>query len=245
VVKNGGRVMKNVTGYDLVKLMAGSYGTLGVLTELAFKVLPAPETVATVLIEGLDDAAAIAAMTGALSSPYDVSGAAHFPVGMDGAPVTMIRIEGFARSVAYRAEKLRGLLGGTVETDADRIAAGWKRVRDAEALANRPGAVWRVSVKPSDGPAVVAAIRHDFAFYDWGGGLVWLLVPETGDASAAEIRAVTRRLGGHATLIRAAAATRASVAVFEPEPAPLAAISAGLRAKFDPRGMLNPGRMGG
>ncbi len=245
ILKNGGRVMKNVTGYDLVKLMAGSYGTLGVLTEVAFKVLPAPEAVATVLIEGLSDEAAVAAMTRALASPYDVSGAAHFPVSMDGAPVTMIRVEGFEKSVAYRAAKLRDLLGGDIETDPARTAAGWSWVRDAEALADRPGAVWRISVKPSDGPRVVAAIPHDFAFYDWGGGLAWLLTAEEGDASAAAIRGAVARLGGHATLIRASDATRAAVSPFHPETPPLAAISAGLRAKFDPRGLLNPGRMGG
>jgi glycolate oxidase FAD binding subunit len=249
VIKNGGRVMKNVTGYDLVKLMAGSYGTLGVLTEVAFKVLPATEAVAVVLIDGLSDADAVAAMTAALTSPFDVSGAAHFPVGMDGAPVTMIRVEGFEKSVAYRAAKLRDRLARfgdiAIETDPEKTAAGWKWVRDAEVLAGQAGAVWRVSVKPSVGPKVVAATPHDFAFYDWGGGLVWLLVPEVGDASAAAIRDAAARFGGHATLVRAADATRAAVPPFQPEPAPLAAITAGLRAKFDPRGVLNPGRMGG
>ena len=251
VVANGGRVMKNVTGYDLVKLMAGSYGTLGVLSEIAFKVLPAPQATAVLLIEGLSDADAVHAMSDALGSPYDVAGAAHIPVGMDGDPVTMIRLEGLEGSVAYRAAALSDALKGhgtaKIETDPERTRAGWKWVRDAEAFAGREGAVWRVSVKPSDGPMLVARLREtiqvDAAFYDWGGGLVWLLVPETGDVGAAAIRAGVAENGGYATLIRATAATRAAVDVFQPEPAPVAAISAGLRAKFDPHGILNPGRM--
>ncbi len=161
----------------------------------------------------------------------------------------MIRLEGLERSVAYRAAQLKDRLAcfrATVETAPD--GAGlWRRVRDVEPFAGRAGAVWRASVKPSDAPSLVETIRSRAlltgAFYDWGGGLVWLLVDEAGDAGASAIRGETRRLGGHATLVRASAATRASVEVFEPEPVPLARISAGLRRKFDPAGILNPGRM--
>jgi glycolate oxidase FAD binding subunit len=248
-IANGGRVMKNVTGLDLVKLMAGSHGTLGVLSEIGFKVLPAPEATGTVLLHGLDDATAVTAMSDALGSPYDVAGAAHLPDGDRGA-VTMIRVEGLAGSVAYRTGELQKRLArfgpAQIDTAPDGTAA-WRRVRDAEAFAGCDGAVWRVSVRPSDGPALTAAVRGatrlSAAFYDWGGGLIWLLVEETGDAGAAVIRAQTGRLGGHATLVRASAATRAAIEVFEPEPAPLARVSAGLRAKFDPHGILNPGRM--
>ena len=250
-VANGGRVMKNVTGLDLVKLMAGSHGTLGVLTEVGFKVLPAPEATATLLLHGLADRAAVEAMSDALVSPFDVSGAAHLPDGSgpDGA-TTMIRVEGMAGSVAYRAGALKGRLArfraGEIEITPDG-APLWRQVRDAEPFAGRDGAVWRVSARPSDGPALVATLRETLplraAFYDWGGGLVWLLVPDEGDAGAAAIRRETGRHGGHATLVRASAATRAAVEVFEPEPAPLARIAAGLRARFDPAGILNPGRM--
>lgn len=243
VIKNGGRVMKNVTGYDLVKLMAGSYGTLGVLSELSFKVLPVPEAVATILVQGLGDEEAVRALSAALGSPFDVSGAAHAPVGVDGAPVTMIRVEGFADSVAYRAEALKTLLAGfgeiAVETDPERVAASWRWMRDVEAFAGQPGDVWRISVKPSDGPRVGAALQAQGLLYDWGGGLIWARVGEGRD-----IRPALEGVGGHATLIRASEETRAAVPAFQPEPAPLAAISAGLRAQFDPRGILNPGLMG-
>lgn len=243
VLKNGGRVMKNVTGYDLVKLMAGSYGTLGVMSEVSFKVLPKPETSAVILIEGLSDERAVRAMSMALGSPYDVTGVAHAPKGIDGAPVTMVRIEGFEKSVAYRAGQMKALLADfgdiAVETRAERILSGWKWVRDVEAFADQPGDVWRLSVKPSDAPALGAALQAEGLLYDWGGGLIWALVE-----AGRDIRPAMAAIGGHATLVRASAETRQTVAVFQPEPAAVAALSQGVRAKFDPRGILNPGLMG-
>jgi glycolate oxidase FAD binding subunit len=243
VVKNGGRVMKNVTGYDLVKLMAGSWGTLGVLTEVAFKVLPAPSGAATLRIEGLADAAAIAALADALASPYEVTGAAHLPASATGgAAETLLRIEGLESSVDHRAGELGRRLArhGTVavERDAARVAATWTAIRDAAPFHGRPGDVWRFSVKPSDGPALAASLGAERWFYDWGGGLVWALAPEGTD-----LRARMGAIAGHATLLRAGEETRRRIAPFQPEPAPLAAIARGLRERFDPRGVLNPGLM--
>lgn len=250
VIRNGGRVMKNVTGYDLVKLMGGSWGTLGVLTEVALKVLPKPEASATVMLSGLDDAEAVAALSAALGSPYDVNGAAHLP----GRKLTMVRIEGFESQIAHRApaliETLKGF-GAASVVQGDESDMLWRWTRDAEPFAGGDSAVWRVSVKPTEGPKLVEALRAkgDFeAFYDWGGGLVWLSTPDDalngGDAGAAVIRAETGARGGHATLVRASDKTRAAVDVFEPEAAPVAALTARLRAEFDPKGILNPGRMG-
>ena len=240
VIKNGGRVMKNVTGYDLVRLLTGSRGTLGVLSEVSLKVLPAPAERATLLIDGLSDTQAVAAMSAALGSPYEVTGAAHTPAGVDGHPVTMIRIEGFEEQIAHRTEQLRDLLGRfgavTVERDPERTAAGWAWVRDVAPFHDRAGDVWRISCKPGDGPALAARLEADGLLYDWGGGLIWALLPEGTDARA--------RLGaydGHATRVRGDSGPAPR---FEPQPAPLAAISAGLRQRFDPRGILNPGLMG-
>ncbi len=242
VVKNGGRVMKNVTGYDLVKLLCGSYGTLGVLTEVSLKVLPRPDVTGVVLIEGLSDADAVRALSMALGSPFEVTGAAHAPVGIDGDPVTMIRIEGFETSVAYRAGELQKLLSefgpSSVETDTGRTRAGWAWLRDVEAFHGKPGDVWRISVKPSDGAKLGAAMGAEGLLYDWGGGLIWALAPEGTD-----LRARMGDVPGHATLVRASDATKRKLGVFHPEPAPLAAISKGLRQRFDPRGILNPGLM--
>ncbi|WP_323763954.1 FAD-binding protein [Marinovum sp.] len=241
VVKNGGRVMKNVTGYDLVKLMSGAWGTLGVLSEVSFKVLPQPEATGVLLCEGLSDAAAIAALSRALGSPWEVSGAAHLHRGVDGAPVTMIRVEGLENAVAYRCDRLQALLADvgtfTVERDPERTAAGWRHIRDVVPFQGRDGEVWRLSVTPSEAPGIVAQLEGVEAVYDWGGGLVWLLAPEGTD-----VRRVLR--SGHATLFRASAVRRAAEPVFAPQPSPLAALEAGLRAKFDPRQILNPGLMG-
>lgn len=237
VVKNGGRVMKNVTGYDLVKLLAGSWGTLGVLTEVSFKVLPIPESAATVILRGQAAGAAVQAMAAATGSPFEVSGAVW-----DGDDV-LLRIEGFKDSVAYRAGRLTGLLApfGGVEVEEGRatVDARWAALRDVTALGARPGDVWRLSVKPSDAPGIIARMGAEAVQLDWAGGLIWARVPPGTD-----LRDRIGAFAGHATLMRASPEVRARIAPFQPEPAPLAAIAAGLRAKFDPRGILNPGLMG-
>lgn len=231
VVRNGGRVMKNVTGLDLVKLLAGSHGTLGILTEVAFKVLPAAVETATLVFDGHDPATAGQAMRAALATPYAISGAAH----ADGR--TRLRLEGFPASVAHRATALAAALS---RFGAARVEAGpgdWAAIRDAAGFAGRPGALWRISVKPSDGPVVAARLAPAEVMLDWAGGLVWALAPETMDVRGA--------LGvpGHATLMRASAAAKARWGVFHPEPPAVAALAAGLRARFDPAGILNPGLM--
>jgi len=243
-LKNGGRVMKNVTGYDLVKLMAGSRGTLGVLTEVSFKVLPEPSAQAVLMIDGLSDAEAVAAMTSALGSPFDVTGAAHSSSGIDGKPVTMTRIEGFADSVTYRIERLQDVLAShgevRVATDKEHCAALWKWVRDVEGFQNDAGDVWCFSVKPTMAPQIGADLRAKGALnllYDWGGGRIWVLAPQGQNMRP-------DGMNGHATLIRASEDTRRKLSVFQPEALPLKKISQGLRDKFDPKGILNPGLMG-
>lgn len=238
VVRNGGRVMKNVTGLDLVKLLAGSHGTLGILTEVAFKVLPRPEATVTLVLDGLDDATAGRAMTRALATPYQVSAAAHDP-GAAGGPRTLLRLEGFPGSVAHRASALARALADLAPARLEDGAGDWAALRDAARFAGREGAVWRVSVKPTDGPLLGARLPDADILYDWGGGLLWVRAPETLD-----LRAAMAGLAGHATLVRAGDAARARLGVFPPEPAPVAALAAGLRRRFDPSGILNPGRMG-
>ena len=237
VVKNGGRVMKNVTGYDLVKLMAGSWGTLGVLTEVSLKVLPSVEDVTTLVMEGLSAVNAVAAMSRALASPYEVSGAAW----IEGA--VWLRLEGFAASVAYRAAALQRILAAFGESHLD-PDADWKRVRDARPL-HAAQTVWRVSVKPSDGPLVLAALPEGCSsMLDWGGGLIWIgQLASDAHATHVALQSHVAALGGHATLIKGSEPLRASGPVFQPEAAGVAALSAALRAKFDPRGILNPGLM--
>lgn len=258
--KAGGRVVKNVTGFDLCKLIAGSFGTLAVMTELTVRALPAPETAATLLVLGSTDADAIRAMAAALATPFEVSGAAHLPaalaarsavaeVAAAGRAVTAIRVEGPAPSVAFRLEALAGELRpfGEVATLAEGSAALWREIRDVRPFALDPARqVWRLSVPPADGAAVIARILaggDGEALYDWGGGLVWLALPATPDAHHARVRAALAPCGGHATLIRAEAAVRAAIPVFQPQPPALAALAGRVRDGFDPHRILNPGRM--
>lgn len=233
VMKNGGRVMKNVTGYDLVKLLTGSFGTLGVLTEVSLKVLPRPETQATIAVPQSDMREAVAAMAKALGSPFEVTGAAW-----TGAQ-TLVRIEGFGDSVDYRGGRLRDLLApfGTPEMiRVEDSVALWTGVRNVTDFAELEGAVWRLSLRPSEAPDVLARLPGAAKVrLDWGGGLAWVLVPEGTD-----VRAALGAFDGHATRVRGSGGGPR----FQPEVPAVAALSAGLRTKFDPRGILNPGVLG-
>jgi glycolate oxidase FAD binding subunit len=256
--KSGGRVVKNVTGYDLSKAMAGSWGTLAVVTDLTFKVLPAAETETTLAVRDLTDDVAANVMAHAMGSSAEVSGAAHLPVLVSGkvaggifsgAPATVLRVEGVAPSVAWRVSHLKNALkaaGEMQEIGQEQSRALWRDIRDCAPFAGggrKP--VWRVSMAPSDGHRMVDALRRQAgvnAFYDWQGGLIWLQMEAEPEAAA--LRAMIRRFGGgHATLIRAGEPDRAALDVFEPQPPALAALSARLKAEFDPKGILNPGRM--
>ena len=245
--KSGGRVMKNVTGYDLSKVVAGSWGTLAVLDEVSVKVLPAPDQTATLVLLGLDDTAAVRAMCAALGSPHEVSGAAHV------SGRTALRLEGVAPSVEARLKGLRDLMAdagaameelGTLES-----RAFWREVRDVAPLKAAPDAVvWKISCPPTEGPAILARIKAQRpearAFYDWSGGLIWLALPPTADADHTIVRGALGATGGHVTLIRAPEAARAAVPVFQPQSAALAILAARVKESFDPKGLFNPGRMG-
>src|SRR5205085_6348787 len=265
IFKAGGKVVKNVTGYDLPKLMAGSYGTLAALEEVTVKVLPRPDTVATGLFAGLAPGAAGRLMAAALGSPHEVSGAAYLPAGTT-MPLALsirpgtaaFRVEGPAPSVAFRRDALlreHRESGAASTLDASGSLAFWRAIGEVaplSALGER--AVWRISVAPARGAAIGEAVARslDAVWYlDWGGGLLWLAVAEREDAGAQVIRAAIRATihghdghgTGHATLVKASPALRRGVPVFEPQPPPLAALSQRVKDAFDPRHILNPGRM--
>ncbi len=257
-IKSGGRVVKNVTGYDLCKLLAGSWGTLAAMTDITVKVLPRAETEATVLVSGLGDALASQAMSAALQSSCDVSGAAHLPDHVvswfSGLPnheaATVLRLEGFAPSVEHRKEALAALMkpfGPVTIIDEANSRTLWRGVRDVAPFAakeeqHRP--LWRISTAPSKGHALAALITPAAQmFYDWGGGLIWVAMPFPEEPDAAAIRHAVAEIGGHATLVRAPASIRASVDVFEPQDAASAALSKRVKDSFDPKGVLNRGRM--
>jgi len=265
--KTGGRVVKNVTGYDLCKLLAGSWGTLAVMTEVTLKVMPRPESERTLVLRGLDDLAANRAMTMALGSPFDVSGAAHLPAsslrtdvgGLDqlgSAPreaVTLLRLEGTAASAAHRAAALGKSLEvfGTAQMLQDAASEViWSSVRDVRpfAVAGALGAwpVWRIVCPPASGGALGQALARDTGgevIYDWGGGLIWAALPPKPDAQAALVRQRVEAVGGHATLLRASDEVRHQVDVFHPQAKGLAALGERVRLSFDPKTILNRGRL--
>jgi glycolate oxidase FAD binding subunit len=262
--KSGGRVVKNVTGYDLCKLMAGSWGTLAALTEVTIKTLPKAETEATVVVLGLDAAAASRALAAAMNSPCDVSGAAHLPAALatrfpmgeaigGGRAITAMRLEGVGPSVAHRQDALMALLGpsGKAGLCADLASRGlWRAIRDVVPLAaSRVGAdrpLWRISTAPAKGAELVQrldALTTADVMYDWAGGLLWVSFSTGDDAGPALMRGAVAACGGHATLIRAPVPVRAAADVFPPQDTALAALTKRLKESFDPKGVLNPGRM--
>ncbi|KQX52545.1 MULTISPECIES: FAD-binding protein [Ensifer] len=260
IVRAGGRVMKNVTGLDLAKLVAGSHGTLGLLTEVTFRVLPRPMTETTVLILGLAEPAATSAMAAAMALSVEVSAAAHLPVTREGGgynyngegnavATTALRLEGTASSVEGRVVKLlraMSAFGSAARLDPDRSAMLWRSVRNVSPFCDgsaRP--LWRVSVAPSSGHRLVAALRKTVdvdAFYDWQGGLIWLRTE--GDPHADVLRGHLKAFGGHATLLRASAEARRAVPSFEPSSDSVSMLSRKIKESFDPAGILNPGKMG-
>ena len=255
VIRSGGRVLKNVTGLDLCKLLTGSHGTLGVLTEITVKVLPAPESTGSLVIRGLDAARGVAALSAAMGSPYGVSGAAWLPAwAAAGIPAlgegsaTLIRMEEFAPSVIYRlgrlAEDLAEFGQGMTLGDAESRDV-WRAVRDVTPIRVSTGeAVWLVSTRPSRGHHVLAAATNAGArgFLDWSGGRVWLAGPGQ-EALHAAITAAVQVQGGTWTLMRAPEPLRAAVDVVPTEPTALAAITRRVKGALDPAGILNPGRL--
>jgi glycolate oxidase FAD binding subunit len=262
--KTGGKVVKNVTGYDLCKLLAGSWGTLAVMTEATLKVMPKPERECALVLRGLDDLTANRAMTAALGSPFDVSAAAHLPnsafrpaegaladLGSQGQAVTLIRLEGIAASVADRAESLRKALAPFGSADIlEDAATAWSAIRDVGpftaggALGAWP--VWRIVCPPAAGGALGQALARDTGgdvIYDWGGGLIWAALPPGPDAGAALVRQRVDAAGGHAMLMRASEALRRNVDVFHPQSGGLTLLSERVRLSFDPKNILNRGRL--
>ncbi len=257
--KSGGRVVKNVTGYDLCKLLAGSWGTLGILSEVTLKVLPRAQTEATLVAFGMDDRVAATAMAAAMGSALGVSGAAHLPDYVAGRfdglteaeASTVFRVEGVSASVAHCISGLKRVVRpfgtfATLNEAESRVL--WRAIRDVQSFwADGPcgdRALWRISTAPGKGCEVAAKISPAAQlFYDWAGGLLWVAPPVTQDCGASEIREAVTAGGGHATLVRAPAAVRASVDPFHPETGALAALTRRVKENFDPKGVLNPGRM--
>lgn len=260
IFKSGGRVMKNVTGYDVARGLAGSWGTLAVFSEVTFKVLPLPDDVVTLVYPDLTDDLAVELMSLAVTQPYEVSGTVHLStelasrlkhkgLGDERRPLTAIRLENFTRSITYRKQKLRDILaayGTPLELDLESSLEFWSQMRRLSFLPPNGSHVWRISTTPSAAAALVSSVRRHMnveAFYDWSGGQVWLETPASADAGSADIRRAVATHGGHATLIRADEVVRRNVEVFQPLGSALDRITRGIKDAFDPMRLLNPGRM--
>ena len=223
----GGKVVKNVTGYDLSKVTTGSWGRLAALTEVTLKVLPAPAMAVSLAARGLEPGAAVALMSGAMGSQGDVAAAAHEP------GLTVLRLEGFGPSVDARSALLRAMAPELEPLGDDDAAAFWARLRHP--LSDQP-ILWRISVAPSLAPGVVAALGGAWVT-DWAGGLIW-----SASQDATAVRQAAETTGGHATLMRAPEAMRAKVPALHPQPAGVAALEARVRRAFDPMGVFETGR---
>lgn len=245
VFKGGGPVVKNVTGYDLPKLMAGSWGQLAVLTKLTLKVLPRPRAVSTVIVRELSDTQAAVAMSRAMSVPAMVGAAAHLPAGINGDDAqTVLRIEGFPTSVAARAaalSQIMGALGPLSQIDVEESDALWRKINGGALVAADQEILWRISAPPAEGYRIAAQIAGTKRYYyDWAGGLIWLSQPETADALS--VRRATDAVSGHAMLVRAPDQVRAGVPALHPPAPGVAALNAKIKQAFDPAGVLDPQR---
>ncbi|MFO1070402.1 MAG: FAD-binding protein [Geminicoccaceae bacterium] len=261
-IKTGGRVMKNVTGYDLCKLLTGSYGTLAVMGRLTFKVMPAAPDAATLLLRGDDVALLLEALRTAMGTSCDVAGAAVLPaaaaarsgvpaVAAAGSALAALRVEGPENSVRYRLDALERVVARRLGLDATRLdraatRALWREIRDVRLLDPALPVLWRASVPPTEAAGLAAGVAplEPELLFDWSGGLVWIAHRRAdGDAGATLVRGSLGTAGGHATLVRAPEAARRATPPFQPQPALLQGLSQRVKSSFDPKGILNPGRM--
>lgn len=261
IFRSGGRVVKNVTGFDLSKLMAGSYGTLAMLSNISLRVLPVPECTLTIAVAVPKIGAAEGIFRLALHGAFETSGAAYLPQSLSvrssvsqlstmASDVVLLRLEGHETSVVARAETLSQQLvadGELIRLDRDDSLSLWREIRDLVTfLPTNERQIWRIGVPPAVGPRIAAelcAVAAGETMLDWGGGLIWLSIPTQRDAAAGAVRKALSSHGGYAHLIVASEAIRGEVPVFQPLPTPIAELTRRLKHSFDPLGVLNPGRM--
>ncbi|KZL09919.1 glycolate oxidase subunit GlcE [Pseudovibrio sp. Ad14] len=253
IFKAGGRVVKNVTGYDLSRGFCSSWGTLAVATSFSIKVLPRAAKECTFVLLGLTPQEASSAMSEAMGSSAEVSSAAHLPKGFcplsQEHSITLLRLEGIPVSIDYRLNKLRSILKRfpsqeLIEGQASRKT--WGDLRDLIPFAGSDKPLWKLSVSPTAGQQMIAELEKRFAIrwmMDWAGGLVWVEMQGEEPHDVPLRRLIAENGGGHATLLRASAELRTSVDVFQPLPETLMGLSKRLKAQFDPHNILNPGRM--
>jgi len=257
VWKSGGKVIKNVTGYDLSKLLAGSWGTLSVVTELTCKVLPAPACVTTVGVIAHSVTAALALLTRIASGPYSPTGLAYVPETLNAAGTfrtdvrgrCLLRFEGTESGVNERVAVVSKALEPAVQsgvwTGAE-SAEIWRKLRDAAPVAACP-VVLKLSLPPTAAPAVANALLarrlHDW-YLDAGGAWYWIGVePDIAVELVRALRELLRPVGGSVVIMRAPTVVKSSAGVLTPQLPAMAALTARLKQSFDPLALFNPGRL--
>ena len=261
--KSGSRVMKNVTGYDLSKLMAGSFGTLAVMDEITIKTMPKPEDAVTMLIKAKDEVEAGNIIRKAFDSSFEPTTGVIIPAKtaiyssskpvrefIKSGAIAAIRLEGFSVSVKSRVKALKDILGASGEIttleqkEADILHSDLREVTLLPEQNNR--VIWKLSCPPAAGGRLMVELAkrpNCRVFADWAGGLIWISHPSGLDGGADVIRKMVADIGGHVTLVSAPENMRAKADVFQPQPAPLFELSKRVKSSFDPLGILNPGRM--
>lgn len=236
----GSKVVKNVTGFDLPKLVCGAFGTLAVLTELTFRVYPKPSHHMTLCLADVTPEEGFAALRKIALSALEPAGLGYLPASMMlgvGQGAALIKLEGAAAPLEEKIAMAHGLLGdGLTRIPDDPFTS----IGCGDRFAAIEGDIWRVFIAPSHAPQVVKDLKVEHWLGDWAGGVIWLAArPE----DATHIRAVAQAANGQAMLLRASAEARAALGVFAPQAPALAALSRAVQAAFDPLGLFNPGRM--
>ena len=266
IIKSGGNVVKNVTGYDLSKLVCGSYGTLIALTEITFKVLPAPEVSKTLIIHDQKIEAATFLLEQAISSSNDVSGAAFFPIEPKvpgcvmniektfklndlkyGGSLTTIRIEGSKKSINLRIQNLIDELKivnfniSILDTYQSEIF--WNKVKSLEFFSSSKNNILRIVIPPSECVQLVYQLSNKFKYYlDWGGALMWMEAFELSEEMFESIRKKVVKHGGYVTMIKNSDYLPYVEDVFTINRGRFD-ISQNIKKSFDPKRILNPGKM--
>jgi glycolate oxidase FAD binding subunit len=256
-IKAGGNVIKNVTGFDVPRLMCGAFGTLGVLTEVTLRVVPLPARTVSVALPTPSAEAGLRALRQAAALPVDPTGLAYLPEAAlkasvasragsfaGAAGIAIIRMEGAMTALSEKLAILRQIFTGfDAATLNDGVTASvFREIGSGGLFIQRATDIWRVCVPSAAAHEAVERSGAEFWYADWGGGLLWLGL-DGDERTATRLRAITAKLGGHATLKRASAAAREAVSVFEPETPTRAGITRSVKAAFDPHRLLNPDRM--
>ena len=238
--RGGAKVVKNVTGFDLPKLMCGAFGTLGVLTELTFRVYPQPQFATTLCLSDVTPEDGFAHLRKIALSALEPAGLAYLPGNMlaeSGQGAALIKLEGARQPLEEKIALAHGLLGNAMNRiEEDPFAA----IGSGEKFADIPGDIWRVMIARADAPRLAKELNVRHWLGDWAGAMLWMAADPS---EAPRIRAIAAKANGQAMLLRGSAASRASLGLFAPQPHALAALNRSVKAAFDPLLLFNPGRL--